>query len=124
MSLSKLLFSFEGRIPRRTFWYYLAGVAVAWAAAAAFDAAVSGGKTSGYGCATLAVWFVGILTGAAVFTKRAHDTDRSGSFVLLALIPILGILYLIAVLGFQKGTDGPNGFGPDPLGPPPLKVEG
>ena len=116
MPLSKLLLSFEGRIPRQTFWYYLLGFALAWAAAAAFDYPVGRqDPTRGYGCATLGVWFVAILTGAAVFTKRAHDTDRSGAFVLFALIPILGLIYLIAVLGFQKGTVGTNGFGPDPL---------
>src|SRR5512140_3399219 len=112
MSLSKFLFSFEGRIPRRPFWFFLLGFALAWAAAAAIDSAAGGGSSSGFGCATLAVWFVGVLTGAAVFTKRAHDTDRSAAFVALALIPLLGILYLIAVLGVQKGTEGANGFGP------------
>jgi uncharacterized membrane protein YhaH (DUF805 family) len=116
MPLSKLLLSFEGRIPRRTFWYYLLGVVLAWAAAAALDYLVGRqDPTRAYGCATLGVWFVAILTGAAIFTKRAHDTDRSATFVLLAFIPILGLIYLIAVLGTQKGTVGANGFGPDPL---------
>ena len=120
MTLSKLLFSFEGRIPRRTFWYFLLGFMLAWAAGAGFDYLVGGqNPAKGYGCATLGVWFVSILTGAAVFTKRAHDTDRPGSFVLLALIPFAGIVWLIITLGFQKGTAGPNGFGPDPLGGQP-----
>jgi uncharacterized membrane protein YhaH (DUF805 family) len=118
MSLRDLLFGFEGRIPRRLWWTYMLGFGIAWAFAAVFDSMVGGGGGS-FGCATLAVWFVGILTGAAVFTKRLHDIDRSAWYLLLCIIPIVGQVWAIVELGFKKGTDGPNGFGPDPLGGKP-----
>jgi uncharacterized membrane protein YhaH (DUF805 family) len=47
--------------------------------------------------------------------KRAHDRDRSGWFLLLWLLPIIGWIWLFVVLGFLRGTDGPNRFGRDPL---------
>ncbi len=118
MSFRDLLFGFEGRIPRRLWWYYMLGLAIAWALAAAFDRAI-GGQGGSFGCATLGVWFVGVLTGAAVCTKRLHDIDRSAWYLLLIVIPVIGQVWAIVELGFKKGTTGPNGFGADPLGGQP-----
>jgi len=49
--------------------------------------------------------------GASV--RRLHDTDRSGFWVLLGLIPLVGIIILI-VWWASVGTPGPNQYGPDP----------
>lgn len=46
--------------------------------------------------------------------KRCHDRDRSGWFLLVALIPVVNI-WVIIDLGFLRGTDGSNRFGEDPL---------
>ena len=35
-----------------------------------------------------------------------------GWWVLIGLIPIIGALWLLIELGFLKGTDGPNRYGP------------
>lgn len=45
---------------------------------------------------------------------RLHDTNRSGWFQLIGFIPIVN-LYLFYVLLFQKGTEGANQYGEDPL---------
>ncbi len=50
----------------------------------------------------------------SVAVRRLHDTDRSGWWFLIALIPILGLLVFI-YFAVQKGTTGPNRFGADPL---------
>jgi uncharacterized membrane protein YhaH (DUF805 family) len=50
----------------------------------------------------------------AVQVRRLHDTDRSGWFILLAMIPLVGFIVLI-VFWCQRGTDGPNRFGDDGL---------
>lgn len=46
--------------------------------------------------------------------RRLHDTGRSGWWMLLMFIPLIGFLVLLYWF-VQKGTDGPNEFGPDPL---------
>ena len=46
--------------------------------------------------------------------KRCHDRDRSGWFVLVALVPPLTIWYLIETMCL-RGTKGSNRFGRDPL---------
>jgi uncharacterized membrane protein YhaH (DUF805 family) len=49
----------------------------------------------------------------AVGAKRCHDRDRSGWFLLVFAIPVLGALWLLIELGFFRGAVGPNRFGPD-----------
>jgi uncharacterized membrane protein YhaH (DUF805 family) len=51
----------------------------------------------------------------AVTVRRLHDTNRSGWWILVALIPYAGGLVL-TVLMCLPGTTGPNRFGDDPLG--------
>ena len=46
--------------------------------------------------------------------RRLHDLDKSGWFVLLGLIPLVGSIILI-IWYATEGTRGPNRFGPDPL---------
>jgi uncharacterized membrane protein YhaH (DUF805 family) len=52
----------------------------------------------------------------AVTIRRLHDQDKSGWFILLGLIPLVGAIILL-VFYFLEGTRGPNRFGPDPKGP-------
>ncbi len=51
-----------------------------------------------------------LVPNLAVAARRLHDTDRSGWWLLLGLIPIIGSLVLIYFL-VQKGTEGSNRFG-------------
>ena len=55
-----------------------------------------------------------LLPGLAVAVRRLHDIDRTGWWILLALIPLVGAIVLI-IWYCTKGTDGPNRFGPNPL---------
>lgn len=54
-----------------------------------------------------------LIPGIAVAVRRLHDTDRSGWWVLLGLIPIVGTLILIVIMCFDS-TLGTNRFGPNP----------
>lgn len=51
----------------------------------------------------------------AVNVKRWHDRDKSGWWVLIELIPLIGSIWALVELGCLKGTYGKNRFGPDPL---------
>ncbi|WP_312242612.1 DUF805 domain-containing protein [Pantoea sp.] len=55
-----------------------------------------------------------LLPSVAVGVRRLHDLDRSGWWLLLSLIPLLGSLLLLIYFCF-KGTEGGNRFGADPL---------
>ena len=53
-----------------------------------------------------------LIPSIIVYIKRFHDRDKSGWWVLIGLIPIIGGIWLLIELGFLKGTPGPNRFGP------------
>ena len=55
------------------------------------------------------------LPGLAVGARRLHDLDRTGWWLLLYLLPLIGWLVLL-VFFVLRGTEGSNRFGPDPLG--------
>lgn len=52
----------------------------------------------------------------AVNVKRLHDRGKSGWFLLLLLIPIIGPIWLFIEIGFLPGKAGENRYGPDPRG--------
>jgi len=54
-----------------------------------------------------------LIPSIAVSVRRLHDTSRSGWWLLIGLIPIVGTIVLI-VLYAQDGTPGDNKYGTDP----------
>ncbi len=50
----------------------------------------------------------------ALAMRRLHDTDRSGWWLLLGLIPVIGPLILLVFMA-QQGTQGRNQYGPSPV---------
>ena len=110
MSSSQLFTSFEGRINRSTFW--LKGVLPLFAislVAALIDRMIGAGSI----LAGL-VGLVLIIPNLAVAAKRWHDRDKSGWWMLIALVPIIGWIWVLVETGFLAGTSGPNRFGADP----------
>ena len=104
--------NFTGRAARSEFWYWvlfnlIVGIVTGVIDYIAFPGAAVSPLNS---LANLAL----LLPNLAVAARRLHDTDRSGWFLLLAFIPLIGIIILI-VWWCQRGTTGPNRFGLDPL---------
>ncbi len=54
-----------------------------------------------------------LLPNLGIAVRRLHDTNRSGWWILIALVPIVGIILLI-VWYCAAGTTGANEYGPDP----------
>lgn len=55
-----------------------------------------------------------IIPGFCVSVRRMHDKDKSGWWLLIGLVPIIGVI-LIIYWFVTRGTEGDNQFGPDPL---------
>ena len=62
-----------------------------------------------------AVMLALLVPSLAVTFRRLHDTNRTGWWLLLGLIPFLGALVLL-IFYLLDGTPGPNKYGPDPKG--------
>lgn len=54
-----------------------------------------------------------LLPSLAVGARRLHDTNRSGWWQLLWLIPLIGLIAMIVLLT-QPGNDGENQYGAAP----------
>jgi uncharacterized membrane protein YhaH (DUF805 family) len=132
----QLFTSLEGRIPRKTFWLGLIVlIIISWIlqlilftnfgvsmmgsmdpnadpAAAALAAEQAMSQMS----LPLIILFLLLLwPSICLYAKRWHDRDKSGWWSLIGLIPIIGGLWMLIELGFLRGTDGPNRFGPNPI---------
>ena len=127
-SLLRFFFSFDGRINRSMFWLYWAIyivtsllmdrlITLTTLQPGATGPAVSG-MTEGLVVLIGAVWAIAIFWSyLAVHVKRWHDRDKSGWWVLIGFVPIIGFIWTLIECGFLKGTEGDNRFGPDPLAP-------
>ncbi len=104
---------FAGRASRSEFWYfYLFGVLVGLGAAV-LDAALFGDNRVGALSAVANLVF--FIPGWAVEVRRLHDVNRSGWWILIGLVPVIGGLVLL-FWNCTRGYD-PNRFGPNPLDP-------
>ena len=104
-----LLFSFRGRVPRSTFWW--SGI-VLWAAFIVLFVFLD--ATLGY-ASTLVLYPPFFWMAAALAVKRMRDRGKSPAWLLIALVPVVGPLWLFVDLGLLRGTPGENHYGADPL---------
>jgi len=108
----------RGRVSRGTWWkaygaVYLGCVVLAGAAQAGLAWPSAEGGQAALGAALLALALLPVaMAGNA---KRWHDQNHSGWWQLVMLLPVVGGLWNLVVVGGLKGTIGPNRFGPDPL---------
>ena len=117
--------TFSGRAQRSEFWWFALFVTVGTFATVWLDIALFGttevgpGSVSGESDVAIfsAVFGLAVLLPyISVIVRRLHDTDRSGWWYWIGLVPLVGFILLI-VWWASKGTDGPNRFGDDPLNP-------
>ena len=123
--MADLLFGFQGRTNRAKWW--LVGLAVFVVEMIVFAAILGGAAMSGdpeqiasaIGPIAGVVIFVMVVLATwihiAVAVKRYHDRNKSGWWVLIVFVPVIGGLWYLIECGFLSGTSGPNSYGPDPL---------
>ena len=123
--MANLLFSFRGRVNRAKYWLIVLGIIVA---ELALFAALGGNAAQWadpqeafaplgrIGGAVFAAFMVVVAwISLAVGVKRFHDRDKTGWWVLIGLVPLIGPLWYLIEVGFLRGTDGHNVYGSDPL---------
>lgn len=60
---------------------------------------------------TLAIYLTNCVLLTTVSVRRLHDRGKSGWWVLLYFVPVIGQLWLFLELGVLPGTRGPNRYG-------------
>ncbi|HZZ90140.1 MAG TPA: DUF805 domain-containing protein [Caulobacteraceae bacterium] len=122
MDFQHIFLSFNGRLRRSHFWV---GIVILWVVEMVImmalvmpgmTAAASGGSPGPLMLVGQLLLLVLIWPALAVQVKRWHDRDKSGWWVLISLIPLIGFIWVIVECGILDGTPGPNKFGPSPKG--------
>lgn len=106
---------FSGRARRREYWWFVAiyvGLAVA---IVGLEAALAQAAGQPLVWPFLAFMLATLIPSLAVTVRRLHDTGRSGWWVLLNLVPLVGPLVLLAFTAVDS-EPGFNRYGPSPKG--------
>jgi len=144
MSLTQLLFSFQGRLNRQPYWLIGIAIGVVMTLMAIFTVtnALLEHDIGGITFAILVIfgllYIPAIWIGLAIGTKRLHDRDKSAWWLLVfyvlpsvlsqigyqmgllgglvfSLASLAVAIWAFVELGCLRGTRGPNRYGPDPL---------
>ena len=107
---------FSGRAQRAEYWYFVlfnmlvgVGLALIDQATGTLDPETGVGLLGGlYSLAVL-------LPSLGVSVRRLHDTDRSGWWMFIVLIPVIGVIALL-IFFVQDSTAGTNEYGDNPKG--------
>jgi uncharacterized membrane protein YhaH (DUF805 family) len=105
---------FSGRARRAEFWYFNLFILLLSIAFQLLDWALGLNKAAG-GFAVFSLIFAlaTLLPSLAVAVRRLHDTGRRGWWILIALVPLVGIIVLL-VFYVQDSQPGENQYGPNP----------
>jgi uncharacterized membrane protein YhaH (DUF805 family) len=99
--------TFEGRASRPEFWLWTLLNFIVCVVLYVISVMIHDQYTVLYYIYALAT----LIPNIAVAARRLHDTDRSGWWQLIVLVPLIGIILLLVWYCF-RGTEGSNRFGP------------
>jgi uncharacterized membrane protein YhaH (DUF805 family) len=105
--------TFGGRARRSEYWWWYLFVVIVGVVASILDA-LFGTRSNGTGVIQGLAGLALLLPSLAVGVRRLHDTDRSGWWLLIGLIPIVGTIVLIVF--FVQDSRPDNEYGPNPKG--------
>jgi uncharacterized membrane protein YhaH (DUF805 family) len=111
MPPARMLLDPRGRIGRAAFWRW--GVALPLGVALLLHALLGIARIPLERAETV-VNLLLLWPTIAVAAKRWHDRDKSAWWLLIVLLPLLGLIWALVELGGLRGTPGPNRFGDVP----------
>jgi uncharacterized membrane protein YhaH (DUF805 family) len=101
-------FNYQGRASRSAYWWFALATGIVYLV---LDIILVQGIGGGAGVGLYSLLaLASIIVSLSLLIRRLHDIDRSGWWVLIALIPFVGSIVLL-VFACLAGTPGPNRFG-------------
>ena len=98
---------FDGRASRPEYWWFFL---INTVISVILDVVIPG--TTGQVLGAIYALAV-LLPSIGVGIRRLHDTNRTGWWLLVSLVPIVGWIWIIVLLALA-GDGGPNRYGPPP----------
>ena len=105
---------FRGRSRRKEYWYFVLFTLIISAVLSLVDSIIgTSGSSTGTGLLGGIFSLAILIPSIAVSVRRLHDIGRTGWWVLIGLIPVIGAIVLIvfAVMDSEAGT---NQYGANP----------
>ena len=109
--------TFSGRARRSEYWWWYLFVVIVYIVAGVLDRAVGltySDLTLGGGWIATIAGIVFLIPNLAVAVRRLHDTGRTGWWLLIGLVPLIGWIVLLYFLVLDSEND--NAYGPYPKG--------
>jgi uncharacterized membrane protein YhaH (DUF805 family) len=104
---------FSGRATRSEYWYFYLFVFLVNVVLQIF-AATGENPPNVIALTVLGIFALAILIPSLSATaRRLHDTDRSGWWILLSFVPLIGLILFVWLC--QRSTLGQNRFGDEPV---------
>jgi uncharacterized membrane protein YhaH (DUF805 family) len=105
---------FSGRARRMEYWYFVLFNIIVTVVLALIDTLLGTFNiVQGVGLLSGIYSLAVLIPTLAVMVRRLHDIDRTGWWILINLIPLVGTIVLL-VFALTPGTPGSNRYGPDP----------
>ena len=111
--------NFSGRARRKEYWMFTLIYMIVIIIAMVLDGALGLGFDMGYGVTAPYGWIysivglVHLIPAWGVLVRRLHDVGKSGWFMLISLVPIIGGIWLLVLL-CTDGDSSENAYGPSP----------
>lgn len=107
---------FSGRARRQEYWFFVLFNFIITLALIFVDALIGAlNPQTGIGVLSGLYSLAVFIPTFAVTVRRLHDTSRTGWWLLIAFIPLIGAIVLLVFM-FLDSTSGTNEYGPDPKG--------
>ncbi|MEY3018496.1 MAG: hypothetical protein RL336_1631 [Pseudomonadota bacterium] len=113
LTVLKKYFEFSGRARRAEYWYFTLFNVIFSIVLGVIDAVIAAGNSSDIGVLGGLYSLALFIPSLAVAVRRLHDTGRSGWWMLMIFIPLIGVIVLLVFM-VMNGEASDNEYGPDP----------
>ncbi len=107
--------TFEGRARRKEYWIFALINVVIAIVLGIIDGVIGLAGETGFGLLGTLYSLAVLIPSLAVAVRRLHDTNRSGWWLLIIFIPLIGALVLLVFM-LLDSEPGSNQYGPNPKG--------
>src|ERR1019366_9038632 len=104
---------FSGRARRQEYWMFTLVLTVIYAIPYVLAFATKGPLRIMCAVMLCLIALFHLVPGLAVYVRRLHDTGRSGWWILISFVPLIGP-FLILYFHCLDGESGTNEYGPNP----------
>jgi uncharacterized membrane protein YhaH (DUF805 family) len=113
LTRAEILFSFKGRIGRQTYWLNYLGMMVIFSMIFFALIWALGGQTESpiFSIMTLVLYIPIIWISFALTVKRWHDRNKSGWWLLIIFVPLIGPIWSFIENGCLAGDVESNNYG-------------